>query len=579
VAFADALYNRDLDAAQRILLSHASLRNGNMPVLVARACAVSTSGADLLARRVALREAAVALLCQENNVDRQSLTMQPALQPLVQALKSLNAISALPIEVLDEVFKSASLYGAMQIFQISHVCSGWRELVCSVPVLWSIIVSDRTPARLLDLFFQRARNNPVSLAIASSKSAAGELFLRKPTLAHRIDRIVLWRFPTPWGTTPPNLGPLSKAPVLGKVHELIAILPAQINVPAGTLLFGMREGERFPALRSLILDRLVPINTTCNLVSEGVHIGLTLEKLSMSNAKLTSLALFTALSDCLKLTSLILRGCVWTDKEFQSDGIPYSVTLPLLNTLKVHLCDLDFCYFSFGLLKAPTLRNLYLHPRAPLSPSCRPLQAHHDIGCRDLCRMLAHFVSHPLVSFDTISILLIFSHLVQLMTSSILDSLKFGGAAEVLAQLIEQLKRADHCCSPLVTELSHISVLYDPSGDRDIRTRSNWLECVNDLLWEFVRIRQQAGMLSGPDPEQGNHVGGHVYPAGGKTSSLPHRSHEPQFRARSLREVCVSPKILDSDGDDVAELTSSLSDRFGLSVRQLSADDEDVFSC
>lgn len=380
--------------AQHILLNHASQRDAHTPALVARVCAVPATAANFLARRVALREAAVTLICEENNINPRSLTVQPALQTLVQTLQSLSVISVLPVEVLDEVFKFASCYGAMQIFHISHVCSGWRELVCSAPGLWSIIVSDRTPARLLDLFFQRAGHNPVSLAIASSKSATGELLLRKPTLAHRIDRIVLWRFPTPWGTTPPNLGPLSKAPVFGKVHELVVILPAQINVPAGTLLFGMREGERFPSLRSLTLDRLVPINTTGNLISEGVHIGRTLEKLSISSAKLTSLALFTALSDCSKLTSLTLRGCAWTDKELHSQGIPYSVTIPPLNNFNIHLCEADFCYFALRMLQVPALRSLYLHPKAPLSPSSGSLQAHHDIGWRDLCSMLAHFVSN-----------------------------------------------------------------------------------------------------------------------------------------------------------------------------------------
>ena len=397
VAFVDALYAQDRDAAQRVLLSRALLRGGNIPPLVARACcAASSAVVGNLIRRAALREAAVTLLCEENNLDRRSLTMHTIPRVLVLALKSLSAINALPVELLDEIFKFASLYGAMEVFRISHVCSGWRELVCSVPALWSIIVSDQTPSRLLDLFFQRAGDRPVSLAIASSKSTAGELLLRKPVLAHRIDRVVLWRFPTAWGTTPPNLGPLSKAQVLSKVHELTVILPAHITVPAGTLLFGMREGERFPSLRSLTLDRLIPINTTSNLISEGTHIGLTLENLSISNAKLTSLALFTALKDCPKLTSLTVRGCDWTDKELQSDGIPYSVTLPFLDSLNVHLCDIDFCYFSFYMLKAPALRELYLHPNTPLSPSSRPLHIHHDTTYYDLCQMLMRFVSRPL---------------------------------------------------------------------------------------------------------------------------------------------------------------------------------------
>ena len=393
----DALYTRDLDEAQRILLSRAS-RGGIVPAFVARACSASTDVAGALARRAALREAAVTLLCEGNNVDRRLLAVQPAPHTLVPALRSLSAISVLPVEILDEIFKFASLYGAMQIFWISHVCSEWRELVCSVPHLWSTIVGDRTDARLLDLFFQRAGNNPVSLAVASSQSAVGELLLRKPALAHRVDRIVLWRFPTSWGTTPPDLGPLSKAPVFSKVDELTMILPSQIRVPVGTLLFGMREGGRFPSLRSLELDRLVPINTTSNLISEGTHLGVTLEKLSLSNAGLTSLALFTTLHHCAKLTPLTMRDCQWSDKELKSEdgvreGVPYSVTLPLPNALNLRHCDVDLCFFTFYMLKAPALQKLSLSPRAPSRLSYEPSSGFYGTTPHDLCRMLKRFVS------------------------------------------------------------------------------------------------------------------------------------------------------------------------------------------
>ena len=375
-----------------MLLSRAS-RHGIAPAFVATACSASTDVAGALVRRAALREAAATLICEENNVDWRLLTVQPAPQTLVPTLRSLSIISVLPVEILDEIFKFASLYGAMQIFWISHVCSGWRELVCSVPYLWSTIVGDRTDARLLDLFFQRAGNNPVSLAVASSQSSVGELLLRKPALAHRVDRIVIWRFPTSWGTTPPDLGPLSKAPVFSKADELTMILPSQIRVPVGTLLFGMREGGRFPSLRSLELDRLVPINTTSNLISEGAHLGVTLEKLSLSSAGLTSLALFTTLHHCPKLTSLTMRDCHWSDKELKSEGVPYSVTLPLLNALNLRHCDVDLCFFTLYMLKAPALQKLSLSPSAPSRLSYEPSPGFYGIAPHDLCRMLKRFVS------------------------------------------------------------------------------------------------------------------------------------------------------------------------------------------
>lgn len=140
-----------------------------------------------------------------------------------------------------------------------------------------------------------------------------------------------------------------------------------------------------------------------------------------------------------------------------------------------------------------------------------------------------------------------------------------------MAQFIDLFQKADHFCSPLAAELRHISILYDPSGDRDGRSRLDQLGQVYDLLWGFVGVRQQAALLSSPQHR-------HVHAVPGMTPSLSHRNHEPRFRSHSLREVCVSQEILDGIDDDADQLAASLSDRFGLSVRLLSANDEGAFS-
>lgn len=75
--------------------------------------------------------------------------------------------------------------------------------------------------------------------------------------------------------------------------------------------------------------------------------------------------------------------------------------------------------------------------------------------------------------------------LLQLITSSGIERLTLGGAADVLGQLIDQFQRADHNCNPRATELSHISVVCDPLDERDIDSCSERLRPVTEL-WNFV---------------------------------------------------------------------------------------------
>lgn len=157
-------------------------------------------------------------------------------------------------------------------------------------------------------------------------------------------------------------------------------------------LFGMLEGERFPSLHHLEMDRHLPITSTSMLISTGVHIGQTLETLKIHGVVMEYDSIHVCLAKLPKLKSLVLSEICRNRSEDFSEAGTHSCVLEDLTSLEVRRCSPSFTVLLLDLVKAPSLRKLNLNPEILMSR----MASHHQFPhtSQSLTDSLSTFVSH-----------------------------------------------------------------------------------------------------------------------------------------------------------------------------------------
>lgn len=392
VAFSNELCYNNFDAAISIILPHVNALYKDIPPLALSEALHPSQETDILKRRKSLRAVGRELLALLHANDGR-LAGKSSVVSYSKALNCLVPIAILPIEILVTIFQELAINHIKHLFNAALVCSPWRELINGTPHLWTTIVSDRAPAHFLQAAFVRSAGYPVNVAITSRQAAVGKVLQSNPQFAPQLHSAVLCL-----GDAKSGLGPLRQAFSFPKLQELrvTANKPRKPKSPSSELepqtLFGMREGDRFPALRVLHLDTVCPIATDTDLICEGVQIGLTLERLVITSVILTFDAIDVLLKDCPNLIDLELVNC----KTRANRGITKVSDMRQMKQLKLLSlikCDAVILWHALLLIDASKLETFMLNVPGLTDKTVYPSRDMRLLRTDDMSMQLLGFVS------------------------------------------------------------------------------------------------------------------------------------------------------------------------------------------